>query len=154
RLEPPPAATREPVDAAFPAARNRPAALEQACSFEAVEGGIDRSLGQVERAAAAALQLLDDRVAVGGLDRDGREDQRIEMSLERLSHRRQILYLVMLSIKLAYDERGGRGELIVVARLEHDLDVRSVGAEGRIRPDEEPRKPLAGLDQDLDDLAL
>src|SRR5207247_11202552 len=57
-------------------------------------------------------------------------------------------------IKLAGDERGRGGELVVVARFEHDLDVRAVGTERRIRADEEPGETLAGFDEDLDDLAL
>jgi len=59
-----------------------------------VERGIDRALGQIEGAAAALAQPFEDRVAVRRLLRHDGEEERVEMSLERLgSH-----YLAMLGI--------------------------------------------------------
>src|SRR5438270_285979 len=44
--------------------RRGPTASEQTRLFEAVECRVNRSFGQIERTAAAAANLLDDRVAM------------------------------------------------------------------------------------------
>src|SRR5215475_12033958 len=59
------AAPRHLVDAALaPGLARGPVAREVAGLLEAVQGRIDRALGQVEGAAAASLDLLDDAVAM------------------------------------------------------------------------------------------
>jgi len=55
-----------------------------AALLETVQGRIDGAFREIEGAAAAALQFLDDPVAVRRLVGDDREQKEIEMSLERL----------------------------------------------------------------------
>src|SRR4051794_5647559 len=70
------------------------------------------------------------------------------------SFTRPKVYLALLGVKRRRDVLGGSGELSLVTRLEHDLDARPSLAERRVRADEHARKPIAGLDENGDELAL
>src|SRR5437764_274149 len=79
-----PAACRQLVDAPAATGAARPRARKQPALLEAVQRRIDGSLREIECAAAAPLQLLDDPVAVRRLVGDDREQQEVEVSLEGL----------------------------------------------------------------------
>jgi hypothetical protein len=49
-----------------------------------VQGRIQRALGEIERPGAPLLEPLKDRVAVCGLFGDRGQDQRVELSVERI----------------------------------------------------------------------
>ena len=56
--------------------------------------------------------------------------------------------------QLGVDPGRGRRQLLLVARLEHDLDGRERRLEARVRADADPRPALAGLGEQRGDLAL
>ena len=101
---PPPVAERlaaaagEPVDAPAPPGHGRPGALEQPVCLEAVQHRVDGALGKRELAAAPALQLLDHRVAVRRPVAQRREDEGVQMALERLGSHTASVYLATLGV--------------------------------------------------------
>src|SRR5215213_812856 len=70
------------------------------------------------------------------------------------SFTRRTVHLASLGVKRRRDVVGGGGQLLFVARLEHDLDARPARSERRVRTDEQAWKALARLDKNGDELAL
>src|SRR5215831_10292157 len=63
--EPTATASGQRIDSPLPSGITRsPTAAQQAGFLQAVQGRVDRALGQIEGAAATSANLLDDRVAV------------------------------------------------------------------------------------------
>src|SRR5215470_12715044 len=68
----------------------RPAAAQQASLLQAVQGGVNRALGQIEGATATATNLLDHRVAVRRAARQRGEHDHVEVAFQHLAfHKRE-----------------------------------------------------------------
>src|SRR5262249_17994185 len=89
------------VDAPLPSRlRRRPMAAEQASPLEPMERRVNRPLRQLEGAAAAALDLLDHRIAMRRPARQRGEHDHVEVPFEHFAfHRPERYRLATLGVK-------------------------------------------------------
>ena len=79
--------------------------------FEAVECRVNRSFGQIERTAAAAANLLDDRVAMRRAARERGEHNHVEVTFEHFAFHTLKLCLALLGVNSEDHVLGGcKGE--------------------------------------------
>src|SRR5207253_2534766 len=120
----------DPVNTSAPPAGGGPPALDQAVAFEPVEGRVDRPFRQREDVVASAAQPFNDPVAVGGLELERGEHERVEVTLQDLCpHYLVTLYLAIRGFNSAPGESGAR-QHHETAAVEGEADHR-----GRCRGD-------------------
>src|ERR1700738_4916503 len=102
------AARGQRVDApAPPRLAGRPLAAEQARLLQPMQRRIDGSLGQLEGAAGAAVDLLDDGVTMRRPARQRGQHDHVEMAFQHFALHGMSLSLAMLGVKLAVFKPAG-----------------------------------------------